>query len=208
MICKVRLNKINSDFIHIMVKDKKTDTIKDLTDKEVIEKIIQKGEKELLEIIYERYATKVFHKCISLIKNREIAKDLAHDIMIKIFLSLSKFKGKSAFSLWVHSITYNHCMDYLRKKKKLKYESYVEKDYEHLTNDTTQKEEAILMELQLTQLEEVFVELHAEEKLILLMRYQDGMSIKQIGQTLNLGESAVKMRLKRSRDRLAKLLNK
>jgi len=191
-----------------MVKDKKTDTIKDLTDKEVIEKIIQKGEKELLEIIYERYATKVFHKCISLIKNREIAKDLAHDIMIKIFLSLSKFKGKSAFSLWVHSITYNHCMDYLRKKKKLKYESYVEKDYEHLTNDTTQKEEAILMELQLTQLEEVFVELHAEEKLILLMRYQDGMSIKQIGQTLNLGESAVKMRLKRSRDRLAKLLNK
>lgn len=191
-----------------MLKEKKTDEIKKLTDLEIIERIIQKGEKELLEHIYERYATKVYHKCISLVKNQEIAKDLAHDIMIKIFLSLVKFKGKSTFSLWVHSITYNHCMDYLRKKKKLKYESYVEKDYEHVSSENSEKEEALLLELQLTQLESVFNDLHPEEKLILLMRYQDAMSIKQIAATLNLGESAVKMRLKRSRDRLAKLLNK
>ena len=38
------------------------------------------------------------------------------------------------------------------------------------------------------------------------MRYQDGLSIKNISTTLNLKEGAVKMRLKRSRERLAKLV--
>ena len=40
-----------------------------------------------------------------------------------------------------------------------------------------------------------------------MMRYQDGLSVKEISDTLNVGESAVKMRLKRSRDHLAELIN-
>ena len=42
---------------------------------------------------------------------------------------------------------------------------------------------------------------------MLLMRYQEGLSIKEIAEVLEISESAVKMRLKRSRDRLAELLN-
>ena len=43
--------------------------------------------------------------------------------------------------------------------------------------------------------------------MILMMKYQDGFSVKDISTMLDLGESAVKMRLKRSRDRLAELVN-
>ena len=39
-----------------------------------------------------------------------------------------------------------------------------------------------------------------------MMRYQDGMSVKDIAESLGIGESAIKMRLKRSRDRLADLI--
>jgi len=39
-----------------------------------------------------------------------------------------------------------------------------------------------------------------------LMRYQDGLSVKAIARALSVGQSAVKMRLKRSRDHLAELL--
>ena len=63
-----------------------------------------------------------------------------------------------------------------------------------------------LQELQLDQLEILFRQLKGDDKIILLMRYQDSMSVKQIAATLGIGESAVKMRLKRSRDRLAELL--
>ena len=66
-------------------------TAKQLSDWEVIQQVLQ-GKKSLLEILYDRYAAKVFYKCLSITKDRDISKDLAHDIMIKVFVNLAKFK--------------------------------------------------------------------------------------------------------------------
>lgn len=176
-----------------------------LTDEQVIERIL-KGEQQLLEVLYDRYSSKIFHKCLSLIKDSEAAKDCTHDIIVKVFMNLSNFKGKSAFSLWVHSITYNYCMDYLTKQKRLDFSDYTENIYENVASDDEALESKILQDTQLTQLEVVFEQLNADEKILLMMRYQDGMSVKDIADSLGIGESAVKMRLKRSRDRLADLI--
>lgn len=176
------------------------------SDEEIIDIILHQKKKELLEILYDRYSSKIYYKCLRITKDQETSKDLAHDILVKIFLNLSKFKGTSAFSLWVHSITYNHCMDYLKKRKRLKFEDYDTQTYEQVSIDEIELENKVLAELKLSQLEALLKELKEEEKIILFMRYQDGMSVKQIAGTLSMGESAVKMRLKRSRDRLAQLL--
>jgi RNA polymerase sigma factor (sigma-70 family) len=183
----------------------KTTTDK-ITDEEIVERIL-KGEQHLLEMLYDRYSTKIFHKCISLIKDREAAKDCTHDIMVKIFMNLVNFKGKSAFSLWIHSITYNYCMDYLSKQKRMDVSDYSDYEYENLASDDESLENKLLQDMKLTQLEQVFEFLNPDEKLILMMRYQDAMSVKDIADSLNIGESAVKMRLKRSRDRLAELID-
>lgn len=184
------------------------DTKEKISDKEIVERIIATGDKELFHILYERYADKVYRKCLLLTKDRETSKDLAHDILIKVFLNLSKLKKITNFSLWVHSITYNHCIDYLRLKQKVKYEDFEEQAFEDISEEDIEREQQELKELQLSELEAVFAELKEEEKLILLMRYQDDLSIKDIARTLSMGESAVKMRLKRSRDHLAELLKK
>jgi RNA polymerase sigma factor (sigma-70 family) len=175
------------------------------SDEEIIRRILDDGE-QLLEVLYDRYATKIYHKCLSITKDSEASKDCTHDIMLKVFLNLSNYKGKSAFSLWVHSITYNYCMDYLQKQKKTDYRDYADGDYDHLTNDDDALEHKILKDVQLTQLETAFEILEPNEKIVLMMRYQDGMSIRDISEALNIGESAIKMRLKRSRDRLAEIL--
>ncbi|NJN34915.1 MAG: RNA polymerase sigma factor [Saprospiraceae bacterium] len=176
-----------------------------MSDEEIVERIL-KGEQQLLEQLYDRYSGKIFHKCLSIIKDREAAKDCTHDITIKIFMNLANFKGRSAFSLWVHSITYNYCMDYLTKQKRMDYSDYSDYEYENVANDDEALESKLLQDLKLTQLEAVFEKLNPDEKIILMMRYQDGMSVKDIADTLSIGESAVKMRLKRSRDRLAELI--
>lgn len=176
-----------------------------LQDEEVVRRIVDNGEKKLMELLYQRYANKVFGKCISLVKNQEIAKDLTHDIMVKIMLKLSAFKGNSAFSLWVHSITFNHCMDFLKKKKRIKYEDIETSQVDQIATDTIEQEHRLFLDMQVSQLKILLEQLGVGEKMILLMRYQDGMSIKEIANALDLGESAVKMRLKRSRDQLAKL---
>lgn len=178
---------------------------KSLSDWEIIQKVLQ-GEQALLEVLYDRYSGKVYYKCLSITHDREISKDLAHDVMIKIFMNLSKFKGTSDFSFWVKSITYNYCMDYLKKKKRLSFDEFESADFEQVPIDEIELEHKILKEVQLTQLEALLEELKGNDRMILLMRYQDGMSVKQIAETLKVSVSAVKMRLKRSRDRLAELL--
>lgn len=182
------------------------DTKQDISDKEIVEQIITTGDKELFHILYDRYVDKVYHKCLLLTKDKEMSKDLTHDILIKVFLNISKMKKVTNFSLWVHSITYNHCIDYLRLKKKFKHEDYDEQRFENLSEEDIEREQQELKEVQLSELEIVFEELKQEERLLLLMRYQDGLSVKAIGKALSVGESAVKMRLKRSRDHLAELL--
>ncbi len=49
--------------------------------------------------------------------NEEDAKDAAQEALIKIYKSVSKFRGDSGFSTWVYRIAINACKDELRKKK-------------------------------------------------------------------------------------------
>lgn len=177
-----------------------------LEDIEIIKRIVDRGERDLLEIIYDRYAAKVYYKCLGIVGEKATAQDLAHDVMVKILINLSSFRGKADFSFWVRSITYNHCMDYLKRQKKFRVEDIEASAYQHVSTAKIELENKILRDLQLTQLEVLLQELRPEDKLILMMRYQDSMSVKHIARVLRIGESAVKMRLKRSRDRLAELL--
>lgn len=181
----------------------------ELSDKDLVNKILhatdKKLQRQLQEDLYGRYIQKVYFRCVGIVKDKNIAQDLAHDIMVKMFLNLSKYLGKAPFGSWVFSITYNHCINHLRKEKKLKLDD-LEVLKDQIPNDNRASEEKQLLELQLTRLEEIFEKLKEDEKLILLMRYQDGMSIKMIAGNLKISESATKMRLKRSRDHLAEFL--
>lgn len=183
----------------------KTNTDKQLTDEEIVGQILG-GQQQLLEVLYDRYSAKIFHKCLSIIKDREASKDCTHDIMVKIFMNLAKFQGRSAFSLWVHSITYNFCMDYLSKQKRMGFSNYTDNEFDNVSNDDEALELKLLQDLKLTQLETVLERLNPDDRILLMMRYQDAMSVKDIGDALGVGESAIKMRLKRSRDRLADLI--
>lgn len=154
--------------------------------------------------LYDRYANKVFRKCISMVKHTEDAQDLAHDILVKAFLHIANFAGNSSFSTWIYAITYNQCIDFLRNKQKLKITT-TENEYlpelsdESDTGDVSGKE---LFEIEFALLKQLMHELSEDDRAILLMKYQDDMSIEDIQQVLSLNSSAVKMRLKRARDRL------
>ena len=95
----------------------------------------------------------------------------------------------------------------LNKEKKLRVEPIENHAYQIGLDDSAEAIAIkILEELQLSQLERLFQQLKEAEKIVLLMRYQDGLSIKNIASILKIGESAVKMRLKRGRDRLIRLV--
>lgn len=175
-----------------------------MSDRLLVEQIVA-GKDQLLAELYNRYAPKIYYKCLSMVKNPEVAQDMAHDAFIKVSINLHRYKGTADVSFWIYAITYNHCIAQLKKDNRLRFDPIDEKvdaedegDHELLAK--------IVRDLKLTKLKRLIKQLKPEEEVILLMRYQDGMSIKQISAILKIGESAVKMRLKRVRSHLAKLL--
>ena len=180
---------------------------KDLSDKDLVKAIVSSNDTLLFEVLYDRYDKIVYNKCIGFSKNPDEAEDLAQDIFLKLFVKLNTFKGKSKFSTWLYAFTYNHCVNYVNRStaRKIKQKSI---DAETL-GDTyyNSEEDESIHKLKVEKLKEALELISPEEKMILLLKYQDYLSIKELEDVFGIGESAVKMRLKRAKEKLINVYN-
>ena len=176
-----------------------------LTDEVVVRRIVEQKETTSFGLLYDRYADKVFAKCYSFTRDRSRAEDLAHDIFLKAYLRLGEFRFESRFSTWLYSVTYHACVEYKRKDTRVTHDQQ-QYAFEAETVATSEAEsEAALLDLRYEELVTVLEKISPEEKALLLMKYQDGMSIDELMELTGLGESAVKMRLKRTKEKVVAL---
>lgn len=180
------------------VATRKTSTSAALSDSQLIALYLQEQDARYFSQLYRRYAGKVFAKCISMLADHGLARDATQDVFIKILLNLSKFTEQSSFSTWVYSITYNYCIDLIRKKKK-----NILIFTEDMGRVGTEKEveipDSVILEMETNRLEKVMDKLPVGDKAILDMKYTDDMSIKEIGEVLKKTESAIKMQIMRAK---------
>lgn len=174
-----------------------------LTDNQMVDKI-RNGEPAFLGLLYNKYYRIVFQKCMHFTKEKNEAHDLTQDIFLKTFDHLSSFQGRAKFSTWLYSISYNHCIEYLRKRNRHKFVELEKAFHIPEVNDYNDNNETYL-----TCLEQIFNGLnHLSdlEKEMLIMKYQEDHSIKELQEKYHLSESAAKMRLKRAKNKVLQLL--
>lgn len=178
-----------------------------LSDEELVEQIVANNDPLLFGKLYDRYAKMVYNKCFGFAKSESEAEDLTQDVFLQLFIKLRTFKGRSKFSTWLYSFTYNFCVNYVNRNKQLKIRDQSvqvdESDYK-LSEDVPDES---LYEMKADKLKKSLDLLSAEDKSLLLLKYQDGASIKELVELMDLGDSAVKMRLKRAKERLLEIYN-
>ena len=91
-----------------------------ISDEELVKHYVATQRNVYFEHLYERYSQKVYRKCYSFVLDKSKAEDLTHDIFIKVVTKIGTFKENARFSTWLYSITYNYCLDSLRKVKRSK----------------------------------------------------------------------------------------
>lgn len=173
------------------------------SDEELVQLFVVTQKNNFFEELYERYADKVYRKCLTLVKDTARAEDFTHDIFLKLIFKLGSFKEEARFSTWLYSITYNYCMDQLRVNKK-RGETNLEEELEVADEDV---DVSVLIEekdADAKRLHRAIDTLSTEERSILMMKYLDDLSIRDIANVFRITESAVKMRLLRSRENLRK----
>lgn len=77
---------------------------------------LRQGNHKAYGQLLDKYQQKVFSTCISFVPNKEDAEDIAQDVFIEVFASISKFKGNSKLSTWIYRISVNKSLEFIRKK--------------------------------------------------------------------------------------------
>lgn len=198
---KITVNKIFLLFCetyYLIVR--KIMNVKKQTDEQLVALFIETQKNLYFEQLYDRYADKVYRKCLSFVKDDAKAEDFTHDIFLKLVLNLSSYRETAKFSTWLYSITYNYCIDQTRIAKKYS-EVGLDENYDVSDNDN----DAEISEFEAQHLNKAMQQILPEEKSILMMKYQDDLTIKEISESLEISESAVKMRLLRAKEKLRKI---
>lgn len=173
--------------------------LKNLDDRQLID-LIRQGSRDAFGELYHRYYKKVYHRCLSFTRDPDEAFDLAQEALMKAFDKLNSFRGDSSFSTWLFTITTRHCLARWKKVAKNAVVQLPKSEHQHLELAEPEgvedriEQERIMFRLLNT--------LPERELQLLTLKYKDGVSIEKLQTTLDLSSSAIKMRLKRSKEKL------
>lgn len=169
-------------------------------------KAIQDGDSQEFSKLVETYKNLVFTVAIRMLKNTEEAEEVAQDTFIKVFKSIKNFKGDSKFSTWIYRITYNTCLDKLKKTKKAQMISSLDTitnmevvDLNTVLDDIEREERSKL-------LKKCMEMLSPSDCALLSFFYFEEKNLNELSKILNLTENTVKVRLFRARGRLASIV--
>ena len=179
-----------------------------LTDEVLVELIVSSKDPVLFKVLYERYIFKVFNTCLSFSSNNQQAEDICQDIFLKLLDKIHTFNGTSKFSTWLYSFTYNHCVNYFHRNKFNKFEK-ITSNIEQMCDEVIvqSSDEDFIQMLKLEKLNEALELIPFEDKQILILKHQEFKSVKDLMNLHNAGESAIKMRLKRAKEKLLGVYN-
>jgi RNA polymerase sigma-70 factor (ECF subfamily) len=168
-------------------------------DLELVDEVL-KGEVKAYEELVIKYETKIVSFIYNMIRNKENAEDLTQEVFITMYNKLYTYNKEYKFSNWLYQIAKNKCIDYVRKYKRV-YEANVEETPEVISNEVSPEQSVEFKEVK--KLVEAFINtLNEVDKQILLLRYtNERMTFVDIAEILNMGESAVKRRYYKARER-------
>lgn len=161
-----------------------------------------RGDLEAFEALVERYQEKVLGNCRYLTGSRDDAEDLAQEVFVKMFFSLTGFEGRSAFKTWLWRIKVNHCLNFLQRRKRERDVDLETPGLERAPELQVQPmaERALSAQRDREVIDKTLDRMGESLRVPLLLRDLDGLSYQEIADELGLSLSAVKMRIKRGRE--------
>ncbi len=151
------------------------------------------------EAIYHENYQKVVRLCLGYAAgDKDLAKDLAQEVFVKVWNNLYKFRKESQVATWIYRITVNTCLMRLRKKKRL----LLKRDFQGELA-AVNEEESGLRELQLKKMHQCIAKLSDRNKTIILMELE-GLSQKEIASVMGMNHAAIRTRIHRIKQELSK----
>lgn len=168
---------------------------------------VRKGDVSAYAFLVERYQSMVYSLALKLLKNTEDAEEIAQDTFIKAFQKLDTYEGKSKFSTWLYSITYNACITELRKRR-IHFSSLED---QHISDQDEMKMHAYFSENKKEDQERYLTialgKLPEDDQVLVTLYYYENQSMDEISTITGLTVSNIKVRIHRARKKMYELLH-
>lgn len=152
---------------------------------------------------YDALADAIFRHCYYRVYDREQARDLAQETFTRTWAYLAAGQEVKNIRAFLYRVANNLIIDESRKKKSLSLDELQEAGWEpssqeHLQLDVTVDAAAVVS---------IIRQLPPDQRDILIMRYVDNLSPKEIGKILDLSANVISVRIHRAMHQLRQLLN-
>jgi RNA polymerase sigma-70 factor, ECF subfamily len=178
--------------------------------------LAQRGREAAYRELIRRYERPVFSLVFRMVRDRELAEDLAQDTFIKVLQHIDRYRPEFKFSSWLFKIANNVAIDHLRRRQLATVSMdgsphAVTADSVQATSfDVSAHGESALDRLEAKELgsaiEDAIATLRPEYRACILLRHVEDKSYEEIAATLDLPLGTVKTYIHRARHELRGLL--
>jgi RNA polymerase sigma-70 factor (ECF subfamily) len=183
----------------------------------LIRRLKERDERAFREMV-EEFGDRVYNLTYRMLGNREEAEDVAQEVFITVFKSISAFRGESKFSTWLYRITANHCKNRIKYLARRHDRGHAELDdrvdggLDGPSLGAPRPAPRPDLQLEGAQAEQILQDaiasLDEEQRILVILRDVEDLSYEEICSITELPEGTVKSRLHRARITLRKKLLK
>ena len=166
-------------------------------------RLVLLGDQMAFESLVKRYQNYVFTITFKVLKNRELAEEVAQDVFIKVYKMLGSYQQKSKFSTWLYTVAYRCALDEARKKRL--YTDSIESDNSFLQIEDLEGASPAgnLEQKDLKRaLQEAINQLKPVDASVITLFYLHEKSVQEIAEITGLTNSNIKTKLHRLREQL------
>lgn len=151
-----------------------------------------------------QYEKLIYNTAYRIFCNAEDAKDAAQEVCIKVYKNFDKYKNAKAVKSWLCTITYNTCIDEIRRRKGRETVD-IEQVSEPAGNSLT-PEDTLVFKENLGEIEKAFEKLSEEHRSLIVLRDINDLSYNEIAEISMLSLGTVKSRINRARKNLKNII--
>jgi RNA polymerase sigma-70 factor (ECF subfamily) len=179
-----------------------------LVDFELIERA-QKGDSAAFNQIVTAYRKRIMGQISRLIARPEDVEDVAQEVFVRLYFSLDQLRTAQVFEPWLHQLTKNAALDYLRKLRRrqefrmsdLSEQQVVMADA--VAGGKIDQDEQSNQKIRET-VDALLGSVSEADRVLLIMKEVEGLSLKELEKIYKVNENALKVRLFRARQRVLK----
>jgi len=163
------------------------------------------GDSDAFEELYRKYYKRVFSLCLRMLGDPTLAEDLAQEVFLQVYRKIGSFRGDSAFTTWLHSLTVNQVLMHFRKRG-VKLEQTVDDEELASVVDTPLGSTRRISIVDRLALDKAIAQLAPGYRAVFVLHDVEGYEHEEIAEMLRISVGTSKSQLHKARMRLREWL--